>query len=380
MKVAYVSDYDASDIRQWSGTGYYMARSLEQQAIAIEFIGPLESKIRFRAKLKKLSNRIFIRRRYLPERSPVVLQYYAEQAEAKLRNANVDVVFSPGTFGISYLRAKQPIAFWTDATFGAMIDFYPSFSNLAPESIRDGNIAEQDALDRCRLAIYSSEWAANSAINLYGADPRKVKVVCFGANLKSHRTFEDIKTLAAAKSKNCCRLLFLGVEWFRKGGPMALQVASTLNQMGLPTELQIVGCTPPNTAKLPSFVKVLGFLSKKTAEGRNTLNRLFEQAHFLIVPSLAECTPIVFCEAASFGVPCLSTTVGGIPTIILNDINGKIFPKSDPANKYAEYIIAVMSNPRRYQDLALSSFGEYETRLNWNSAGKKVKQLLSELS
>lgn len=104
-----------------------------------------------------------------------------------ISTANVDVVFSPGTIPIAHLKTNYPIVFWADATFAGMIDFYPSFSNLCSRSIRDGNRMEQAALSKCSLAIYSSEWAAKTALDNYDVNPQKVKVVPFGANISCDR-------------------------------------------------------------------------------------------------------------------------------------------------------------------------------------------------
>ncbi len=108
----------------------------------------------------------------------------------------------------------------------------------------------------------------------------------------------------------------MGVDWHRKGGDIAYAVAKRLNQIGLPTELTVVGCQPLINEPIPKFVKSLGFIKKSAPEGKERLNRLIIESHFLILPSLADCTPMVFPEANSLGVPCLSTKVGGIPSII----------------------------------------------------------------
>ena len=85
-----------------------------------------------------------------------------------------------------------------------MIDFYPDFTNLCGETIRDGNRMEQLALSKCRLAIYSSEWAANTAINNYDINAAKVKVVPFGANIECDRGIEEIHKIISSKRAETC--------------------------------------------------------------------------------------------------------------------------------------------------------------------------------
>jgi glycosyltransferase involved in cell wall biosynthesis len=314
-----------------------------------------------------------------------VFENYARQISRQLsRLDKVDIVCSgvnPCVQPISYLECKQPIVIWADTTYASAIDSHPRYfrNNICAESVRDIIANETSLLSRCRLAIYASEWGARNAIEYYKLDPARVKVVPFGANLECTRNLDDIKKLVDSRPQDKCRLLFVGVDWIVKRGDLAVQVASELNKAGLPTELIVVGCDPITDEPLPGFVRSLGYISNATEEGADRLSKLFAQSHFLIMPSKAESYGHVFCEASSFGVPSLATDVGGIPAVVINEVNGRTFAKDANAGEYCEYIAGLFSNYRRYKELALSSFYEYEVRLNWRVAGKAVKNLLMEL-
>lgn len=379
MKLAYVTVYDATEVQHWSGSGKYVARSLEDTSTSLQYVGSLTEEVSAILKVKRRFYRHLLKKQYLFERDPGVLKAYARQVSNELNRVNPDIIFSPGTIPIAYLDCQQPSVFWTDCTFGSMIDFYPEFTNLCQESINHGNQMEKAALDRCKLAIYTSDWAAQSAIELYQVPPHKVKVVPFGANLDRDHSLEEIKDLLESRPSNLCKLLFLGVDWERKGGNVALEVAKELNKTGLRTELTIVGCNPPVHEPLPDFVRSLGFISKSTPEGKQKIEQLIAESHFLIVPSVAECYGIVFCEANSLGVPCLSTNVGGIPTIIRTGKNGKTFDRAANAAEYCTYIHELFSDYAKYKSLALSSLQEYKSRLNWQVAGQTVRTMLKEL-
>ena len=126
-------------------------------------------------------------------------------------------------------------------TFVILIGFYDDYSKLSAETIRDGNRLEQKALDSAALAIYSSDWAAQTAINNYKVDATKVRVVPFGANIECDRSLNDIKSIVSSRSKGECNLLFLGVDWKRKGGDLAVKIAEELNKQGLKTKLHVAG-------------------------------------------------------------------------------------------------------------------------------------------
>jgi glycosyltransferase involved in cell wall biosynthesis len=376
MKIAYVTTHDSSDIRAWSGLIYEMYRTLQNRGFHTESVDKLVDSNRYITITKKIFYTKVLSKTYLRDREPATLKSYAAQVERHLAYKECDLVFSPGTCPIAYLQTKKPVVFWTDATFAGMINFYTEFSNLCVETIRNGNKIEQLALSKCNLAIYSSEWAANTAITNYDVDPEKVKVVPFGANIECDRDREDINRLIAGKTFEICKLLFVGVDWFRKGGDIALRVCELLNQQGFKTELHVVGCNPP--IKTPDFVKLYGFISKQTEAGRRTLNRLFSESHFLILPSRFECFGVVFAEASSFGLPALATRIGGIPSAINDGKNGKLFSLEEAPESYCDYIVRMTSQRQEYEALAHSSFEEYTGRLNWTSAGKRVHELIYE--
>jgi glycosyltransferase involved in cell wall biosynthesis len=384
MNIAYVTSFNAQSLNvknNWSGTSYYIAQSLAQRSLPIDYLGPLDELLagqlvsKFKSFYYKNCGKQYIK--YI---EPLILKDYAKQISRKLERTKSDIIFSATSDAIAYLDDDRPMVFWADATFENLIDFYPAYSNLCQESIDRAHFIQKTSLEKAQLAIYSSEWAAQSAINYYHADPDKVKVVPFGANIDGNRSLSQIKATIANRPSDRCKLLFLGVDWYRKGGDIALQVAEELNQLGLDTELTVVGCQPIIEGDLPSFVKSLGYISKSTPAGKEQIERLIADAHFLILPSRAECYGIVFCEANSFGVPCISQKTGGIPTIIKDDLNGKLFDRDSDTSQYAEYIYRLFEDYARYQQLALSAFNEYDSRLNWRVAGQQVSELLATIA
>ena len=93
------------------------------------------------------------------------------------------------------------------------------------------------------MAIFASDWAASIAKDYHHIDPGKVKVVPFGANVEHNNNIQDVSYIED-RSKNVCKLLFIGVDWKRKGGDIAFKTAEGLNKKGLKTELTVVGCEP----------------------------------------------------------------------------------------------------------------------------------------
>ncbi|HEX3358173.1 MAG TPA: glycosyltransferase family 4 protein [Tepidisphaeraceae bacterium] len=378
MRIAYVTTYDAHNPRNWSGLGFHIAKALEGAGCELDYIGPLRERCSAYFRAKTLLYRKFKRQAFQRDREPAILDGYARQVEQRLRSSDAKIVFSPGTVPIAHLQTNLPVVFWADATYAALQQSYQWELPAAAISLKRGHAMEQRAIDRVSLAIYSSDWAARSAINDYHAAPGKVKVVPFGANIDESRTAQKVQSLIASRPRDICKLLFVGVGWERKGGDVAIDAARFLNEMGLPCELTIIGSLPPNYDSLPSFIKPLGFIDKSTPAGREQFENIFASSHFLILPARAEAFGVVLCEANSFGLPCLATNVGGIPTIVRDSINGQLFPPED-AKSIAAFVKQLFGNFDAYARLAESSFEEYQARLNWRIAGQAVRALLESL-
>ncbi|MGH2977723.1 MAG: group 1 glycosyl transferase, partial [Gaiellaceae bacterium] len=243
MRAAYVTTYDSADRHEWSGLGFHILRCLELAGIAVERIGPLERHATARARARQLEWRL--RRQVYPlDRDPDVAQAYSAQVARRLESSPCDLVFSPGALPVAYLNSNHPLAIWADATFAAMLGFYPGSGALSRRAVRQGMDLDTRALARASVAFYASEWAARSAVEDHGADPDKVEVVPFGANLRVDHDRDAVAELVRRRSDESCRLLFVGVDWDRKGGDRAIEIARVLNDRGLPTELHVVGSEP----------------------------------------------------------------------------------------------------------------------------------------
>lgn len=392
-EVAYITDFNLERYNQkkapknqlghW-GRCYYIAKSLEAQSLDLNYQWVDLKKdgglTKLRQKLyhgKEWAYQHLFNQTYHDWAELYWSREYARKIQSKLLGS--DIAIAPDINLLSYLECDRPPVLWVDTLYAGLIDFYPDYTNLCPETRQNLTTLDRLALTNCQLAIFSSDWAAKPALETYKIDPAKVKVIPSGANIQCNRTVGDIEAIVARKPSNKCKLLFLGVDWYRKGGDTILAIAKELNKAGLPVELTVVGCHPIVGEPLPDFVVTPGFISKSTPAGVEKINQLIKESHFLIMLSKAETYGNVFCEANSFGVPCIGSSVGGIPTIIKDGLNGKVFPLDAEIGQYCKYIADSFSNYSDYHQLALSSFNQYQTRLNWSVAGKTAKSLLMKL-
>ena len=312
--------------------------------------------------------------RFHSERQEKVIRQLAASVNEQLKGIRPDLLLSSSSLPLPFIKVDCPMAFWTDATFSGMLGFYPEFSKLSRITVRNGAFFETLALQRAQMAIYSSEWAARSAIQDHGADPGKVHVIPFGPNLADPPGRSVVLENIADRGRSECRLLFIGYDWERKQGPLVVEVHRTLLARGIPSLLTVIGNEPDLTDR--DRITVLGALDKRIPEHDAIIKKELGRSHFLVVPSRAECFGLVYCEASAYGIPSIACDVGGVGTAVRDGINGMLFPLGVRPERIADRLIELWHDHDRYDRLAISARDHFEERLNWSTGVKKISGMI----
>jgi glycosyltransferase involved in cell wall biosynthesis len=307
----------------------------------------------------------------------IVLSYlYGRLFRKAILNSGCDIVFAPvASLEIAYLRSPVPLIYMSDATFRAIENYYEAFIRMHPLSRWEGNRLETNAIARADALIYSNDWAARSAVNDYGVNPEKIHVIPFGANMDAIPSREDLRT---GSTDGKCRLLFVSREWKRKGGPIAYETLLALRQRGVDAELTVVGCDPAISGAHPSL-RVIPFLDKNIPEQKKFLADLYFDSDIFLLPTRAECSAIVFCEASAYGLPTVSTDTGGTATIIVEGVNGLLLPQEAGGEEYAELIARLWNDPVAFKKMRQTSRERYEAVLNWSAWAAGVRGVMDGL-
>ena len=374
MKIAFVSVEDPADRHAWSGTITGMFDALKDAGADVSvFTGLSASRsTRLRTGFLKLIIKKVWKTTYYRVRHPRHVLDLARQIERRLKGEKFDFIFAPSSIPVSELDVDTPIAFWTDATFDGMIDFYPGFDTLSKIGRQHGRAQEQRAISRATLAVYASDWAAGTALEHYVVDPQKVHVIGLGANLPAPPAPLDLQARMSGKPI----LLHIGIDWTRKGGDKAVAATQSLRDRGIDAELHIVGTTPPHP--LPDWVVLHGFLSKKDPGQWQELSSLLASSRFLIVPTVAECFGVVFVEAAAFGLPSIGTRVGGVTSAIEEDVTGFLMAPDATGADYADKLEPYFRSQDEYDRLCESALAAYEERLAWKNRGRELLALMEK--
>jgi len=379
MKIAFVSRQDVNDITSWSGTNYHMYHALkmicEKRGISIYVIDKLIAKRNIVIKiLEKIYNVIWVKTfQQLPNGIfyRATVKSFARQIKKKLQK-DTDIIFSLTVWPLAYLKLNKTKVFYTDSDIGDFMEMSSLYVKHSKQWQETAIELQEKSINNSDLALLASEWAAEGLIKRHKlTNTNKVKIIPFGINMECTRTKNDIEEMLVNKKGDVCNLLFVGVDWLKKGGNIALETARILHEKGIRVHLDIVGIKNC-PVELPNYVENHGFIFKSTKVGMEKLDYLFKNAHFFILPTQIEAYGIVYAEASSYGIPSLASSVGGVPCVVIDGLNGKLFSLSDNGDKYAEYIQTMLSNYEDYKNLCFSSFERYEQCLNWKIACENI--------
>ncbi len=378
MKIAYLSISDPLNKKAWSGNVYHIAKALQDYGHEVDFFGPihlpslLDKFLRGFAKF----NRVIFKREYLAKCNLMLSWYAGKHFTKQLKDKNYDCICVPSeSSAIAFIKTKTPIFFITDTTFKLITHYYNEFKKIPFISKLEGNIIERKTLRKSNSVIYTSIWAAESAVNDYNVPSEHILITPTGANIDK---IPDQSFIYKKLENKELTLLFLATEWDRKGGDIAFETLKFLQYShGIKAKLIICGCEPPAQYKSP-LMEVIPFLNKNKREEAEKLNELLCKAHFLILPTRADCSLIAACEANAFGVPAITTETGGVPEIVKDGINGYCLPYSANGNTYAALIAELYIDQPKYIDLIVSSRQRFEQYLNWNKWAEGFGELFEK--
>jgi len=371
-KIAYLTSVDPLDKKALSGTIYTILKVLEKEVGTVDVLGPVKIDNAFTRILRRINYKLT--RRYNFNHSIFYGIKYAWVFGKKLKGKEYDFIFAQrSSTEICKLKTDIPIIYYTDTTFKLFYNYYEWFSNFMKISEIEGNKVEQMAIDNSAIVVCTSQWAADSVINAYHANPEKVFIVPFGPNVEILPTRE---MLNYEKEREICKILFIGVEWERKGGAIAFETLQEMKKKGIKTRLTIVGCRPPAEFQDEDMV-VIPFLNKKEKAQSDLFNQLLYENHFFILPTRGECFGVVFCEASAFALPSITTDTGGIGSAVENGKNGYRLPLEAHGDKYAEVISDIFLNfENKYLPLAKATRDFYDVRLSWESWANSLNEIL----
>jgi glycosyltransferase involved in cell wall biosynthesis len=369
MRLALVSFGSPFDTSSWSGTPYHVLAELKRRFGDVHVIDTprLDDLLVRGSALAPLG--------LLPAREPLVGAWFARRLSARLETIRPDAVVALAAEAkVAGLPARWPLLVISDSFFGNMVNYYEKYARLSRRTLDNGEAQQRAILDRGAGVLLSSEWAAATAAAHYGLPRSRFRVAPFGANFE-----HDPPPPPPRPNTGPLKLLFVGVDWLRKGGEVILPIFQSLRARLGDVELHIAGCHPQQTAGLAGVIHH-GVLRKENPREAERLASLYREASFLLIPSRQEAFGLVVAEACAFGLPPVAADTGGVGTIIRNGVNGLLLPLTATAEDFAAAILSLWSDADAYRAMQAAARAAFETRLNWRAWGDEAECALAEVT
>ena len=104
----------------------------------------------------------------------------------------------------------------------------------------------------------------------------------------------------------------------------------------------------------------------------------YRKADIFVTTSVSDGTPVSLLEAMSSGLPCIATSVGGIPEWITNGENGILIPPRSP-EAVADAILRLSKDPDFRSRLGAAARATILARGKWDTLMAQVEKDYEEL-
>lgn len=321
-------------------------------------------------------------------RHPLIVTLRRRYVSRLFAGQKYDAVFAVGSLSAACLPADidKPVFQYIDGTIAVMEGYYSSKST-ARTSLRYEQRFEICGLQKSiggGLIFAASDWVGESCIRDYKIPADCVAVTRIGSNNEVALTASALNAIIDKRLKSLSEgelnILFVGKDWDRKGGADLLKLSEKLIKSGHKLRVWIVGCAPDIPDELKSVVEIYERLNYDVPEDKIIFDKLYETAHFFVLPTHAECVGVVFCESSNRGLPSIAYATGGVPSLIQNGVNGYLFEmnRKDAVSEMSERILETAGNIEQYGKLCRTTYAFYKDNLCWEKIMNKICRNIDE--
>ncbi len=219
---------------------------------------------------------------------------------------------------------------------------------------------EKQIYERATAVFTRSTNITQSLVEQYGIKPEKIHCIYVGINTSGGAVAQ---TLDHYEAKN---ILFVGIDWERKGGPELLTAFETVLETYPDAQLTIVGAAPDVHLKQCHVVGKV-----PVAE----VDAYYRQATVFCLPTTLEPFGVVFVEAMAHQLPLIGTEIGALPDMIIPDYNGYLVPPHDATALTTALLDLLGDSEKRYQ-FGQNSYKLAQERYNWQQVGHAARDII----
>jgi glycosyltransferase involved in cell wall biosynthesis len=272
----------------------------------------------------------------------------------RLANRRYDFTFqTQSLFDASF--PGTPHFIYTDHTHLENLK-YPAWTAATALS-REWVELEKSAYHNASMVFTMSENISRSLVQEYGCPVQRIACVYAGSNVSA--AAREIIDRDRFYAKN---ILFVGVDWERKGGPILLEAFRSLRDAHPDAALTIVGCAPQIHQ---GGVHVVGRVPL------TEVAKYYRTASIFCLPTLNEPFGLVLLEAFTYGLPIVATRIGAIGEIVQDGESGYLVaPQS--ADALADRLKRLLDDPSLCERFGACGRDWVGRRYSWDATGSRI--------
>ena len=249
-------------------------------------------------------------------------------------------------------------------------------------------IGEEQVVNAADRLVANTHAEAKELIELYHADPKRVRVVHPGVDLAK---FIPGDQAAARKelgvAKDAIVLLFVGRIQPLKAPDILIKAAAEMlkHSPQLRSRLLVAICGgpsgsgldhPDSLVELATSLGIADIVKFVPPTSRADLVKWFQAATLCAVPSYSESFGLVAIEAQACGTPVIAARVGGLPTAVRDGISGVLIDGHDE-KVWAQEILRVTSDDNLQSRLATGAI-DHASHFGWEDTTEKLIAVYNE--
>jgi glycosyltransferase involved in cell wall biosynthesis len=248
-----------------------------------------------------------------------------------------------------------PHFIYTDHTHLANL-YYPGFDASRLYS-RKWIEKERSIYRHAQVIFTPSAFVSKSLIEQYGICESRIQCVGIGGNIP----IPPLESLPEDRYASQ-EILFVGIEWERKGGPQLVEAFKQVLKDYPNAKLKIIGCSPD--INLPNCT-ILGRLPLEEVA------KHFAAAAVFCMPTRNEPFGVVFLEAFAHRLPVVGSPVGALPEFIENGLSGYLVPLGDVA-QLAVRLKGLIGSPSKCKRFGEAGYQRMRGGYTWQHAGGQI--------
>ncbi len=250
------------------------------------------------------------------------------------------------------------------------------------------SIGEAQVVEAADRLVANTPDEADQLIELYAADPARVRVVHPGVDLErftpgDRRAARAVVGLPA----DAVVLMFVGRIQPLKAPDLLVRAAAAAIDADRSLRDRLVVAVlggpsgsglahPDSLDELAQALGIRDVVRFHPPVGQDRLPDFYRAADLVVVPSYSESFGLVAIEAQACGTPVVASAVGGLPTAVADGVSGVLVPGHDP-RQWAQVLLDLMAAPDRRAELGRGAV-QHAEQFGWDATAELMRQVYAE--